>query len=63
MGDSDEHVDTDPVRTWRELELLSAGYAPQYAELLAARPDIDLHRACDMRTRGCPDELAVDILT
>jgi hypothetical protein len=52
----------DRVEHWRTQELLRAGYAPEAAAQLAARHDIDLHHAVRLLERGCPAELAVQIL-
>ncbi len=55
---------TDEARilAWRLEELLRAGYGPEAASLLAARPEVDLHRAIELRTRGCAQATAVRIL-
>jgi hypothetical protein len=50
------------VERWRADELERAGYEPRAAAEIAARHDIDLHRAVDMLRRGCPPELALQIL-
>ena len=57
-------VDTEleRVENWRAEELIRAGYAPGDAVALAARHDIDLHLAVELVERGCPDELAIEIL-
>ncbi len=47
---------------WRLGELSSAGYDDDAAARLAARSDVDLHRACDLFRRGCSQELALRIL-
>jgi hypothetical protein len=39
-----------------------AGYDPVGAADLAARYDIDLHTATDLLERGCPADLALQIL-
>jgi len=41
---------------------MRAGYDPAAAHDLAARLDIDLHTATDLLERGCPPELAAQIL-
>ena len=41
---------------------MRAGYDPVGASDLAARIDIDLHTATDLLERGCPPELALQIL-
>jgi hypothetical protein len=50
------------VERWRADELERAGYDARAAAEIAARHDIDLHRAVDMIRRGCPPELALQIL-
>jgi hypothetical protein len=55
-------LDPDPVVTWRSDRLLQAGYPPQDASVLAVSPEVDLHTAVDLLDRGCPLELALQIL-
>ena len=50
------------VEHWRAEELVRAGYTPTDAVALAARHDIDLHRAVQLIQQGCPYELAIEIL-
>jgi hypothetical protein len=50
------------VEAWRATELERAGYPPAIAAELAARTDVDLHRAVEMLSRGCTPELALSIL-
>jgi hypothetical protein len=50
------------VLRWRQRRLLQSGYAEEDARALAARPDVDLHRAVELLERGCPPELAVRIV-
>ena len=50
------------IEAWREQELKRAGYDRRAARELAARHDVDLHRAVDLVRRGCPPELALGIL-
>jgi hypothetical protein len=50
------------VERWRAEALAIAGYGPEGAALLAARPDVDLHAAIDLLRRGCPEQLALKIL-
>lgn len=60
------HVETETehqrVERWRIEELERAGYDSGSAVLLAASPQVDLHRAIDLLGRGCPTDLAVQIL-
>jgi hypothetical protein len=57
--EQDEH---DRVERWRQDELERAGFNPRDAGRLAARNDVDLHRATDLLERGCPQDLALKIL-
>jgi hypothetical protein len=50
------------VEQWRAEELERAGYPPQAAIELAARMDVDLHRAAGLLRNGCTPELALQIL-
>ena len=50
------------VERWRIDELERAGYDPKAAMTLAARHDVDLHRAVDLLHKGCSPELALQIL-
>ena len=60
----EEIVETEleRVERWRVEALIRAGYEPAGAADLAARIDIDLHTATDLLERGCPPELALQIL-
>ena len=60
----DDIVETEAERVerWRAEELIRAGFDPDSALRLAARTDIDIHRAAEMLERGCPPELALQIL-
>ena len=50
------------VQRWRIDELERAGYDPRAAMTLAARNDVDLHRAVDLLRQGCSPDLALKIL-
>lgn len=54
--------EAERVERWREEELERAGYGPDAAHALALRADVDLHIAVALLARGCPAELAVEIL-
>jgi hypothetical protein len=60
----EEIIETEQERVerWRADELMRAGFDPASALELAARFDIDLHRATELVDRGCAPELAVQIL-
>ena len=55
-------TELERVERWRAEELIRAGYDPGAALGLASRLDIDLHTATDLLERGCPPELAAQIL-
>ena len=55
-------TELERVERWRAEELERAGYDPRAATKLAARHDVDLHRAINMIQQGCPPELALSIL-
>jgi hypothetical protein len=55
-------TELERVQHWRAGELVRAGYTPTDAVALAARHDIDLHRAVALIQQGCPYELAIEIL-
>ena len=59
-----EYVETEVERVerWRAEELERAGYHPEAAFELALRFDVDLHAAVELVERGCPPELALEIL-
>ncbi len=64
MSVVEEIVETelDRVERWRADELMRAGFDPSSAVELAARLDVDLHRATELVDRGCSPELALQIL-
>ena len=55
-------TELERVERWRAEELIRAGYDPGAALDLASRLDIDLHTATDLLERGCPADLAAQIL-
>jgi hypothetical protein len=50
------------VYCWRLEQLLSSGYSGALADALAADCEVDLHQACALIKRGCPQALAYAIL-
>lgn len=58
------HVDDEleRVELWRAQELERAGYSVKDAASLAQRHEVDLHFAVELVSRGCPPELAAQIL-
>ncbi len=57
-----EDTEMERVEAWRAEELRRAGYDRRAAAELAARHDVDLHVAVDLVRRGCPEQLALEIL-
>jgi len=55
-------TEMDRIERWRAEELERAGYEPRAAGRLAVRHDVDLHTAVDLLQRGCPPQLALQIL-
>jgi len=55
-------TEIERIELWRAEELERAGYEPRAAATIAARHDIDLHRAGDLLKQRCPPELALQIL-
>ena len=52
----------EPVVRWRHDQLLAAGFDALLALRLAYDQRWDLHGLLELRTRGCPPELAARIL-
>jgi hypothetical protein len=57
-----EDTELEKIERWRAEELMRAGYGARAAGRLAARHDVDLHRAVELLERGCSAELATKIL-
>jgi hypothetical protein len=55
-------TEQDRVQRWRIEALERAGYEAEAASELAARPDVDLHRAIQLLESGCPADVALRIL-
>lgn len=53
---------TDSILRWRTTRLRAAGLPPALARTIAADPAYDLHALLDLVDRGCPGELALQIL-
>jgi hypothetical protein len=58
----DQDTEAGRVVDWRRAKLERAGYDTPAASEIAARMDVDLHRAVDLLRRGCPPETALQIL-
>lgn len=52
----------DAVVRWRAERLLAAGYDGESALVIALDGDVDLHAAVSLLERGCPVDLALQIL-
>jgi hypothetical protein len=63
-ADLDIRVETEieRIERWRAEELERAGFDAEGAAALARRLDVDLHGAVQLVERGCPPELALEIL-
>jgi hypothetical protein len=48
--------------SWRQLQLLRAGFAPALAAMTAHQRGMDLHALIELVEHGCPPPLAVRIL-
>lgn len=55
-------LDYASLEAWRLRQLLNAGWTLHRAEQIAARLDIDLHRATDLLAQGCDQRTALRIL-
>jgi hypothetical protein len=55
-------LELELVEQWRLDSLERAGYDAESAAVLAASPEVDLHRAVSLLQRGCPVSLALQIL-
>jgi hypothetical protein len=55
-------TESEKVERWRAETLEKVGYDIVSAYELAARSDVDLHRAIELVESGCPPELALRIL-
>ena len=55
-------LEVELVEQWRLDSLKRAGYDAESAAVLAASPEVDLHLAVSLLKRGCPAELALQIL-
>jgi hypothetical protein len=57
-----DQTEIERIERWRADELERAGYEPRAAGRLAVKHEIDLHTAIDLLKRGCPPDLALQIL-
>jgi hypothetical protein len=61
-AETDTFEETELIEAWRAEALERAGYGAAAAAEIAVRHDIDLHLATDLLERGCPAEVALQIL-
>jgi hypothetical protein len=59
---TDTNFELERVELWRLDSLRRAGYDSESAAVLAASPEVDLHRAVSLLESGCTVELALQIL-
>jgi len=52
----------EEITSWRIQCLQAAGYDAEAAIVIALDRDVDLHRAVSLLERGCPSDLALQIL-
>jgi len=57
-----QESEAERVARWRAEELERAGYDLSAAAVLAASAGVDLHLAIDLLERGCPQDVAMNIL-
>ena len=57
-----ETTELERIERWRADELIRVGYDANQAMSLAVRHDVDLHLAAELLERGCPPDLALQIL-
>ncbi len=55
-------VEIEVVEQWRIKSLSRVGYDLESATVIAASHEVDLHRAMRLLERGCPVDLALQIL-
>jgi hypothetical protein len=57
-----DQTEMERIEHWRAEALERAGFDSRSAGALAMRHDVDLHDAIDLLERGCPPDLALQIL-
>jgi hypothetical protein len=57
-----QETEAERVERWRAEELERAGYDLSAVSALASSPAVDLHLAIDLLRRGCPQDVAMQIL-
>lgn len=62
IAPSGAESERESVTSWRVERLLAAGYDGEAAIVLALDREVDLHAAVSLLERGCPADLALQIL-
>lgn len=62
-GDALAETEPERIFAWRAQCLYDAGVRDIHSAKLIALSDCDIHRACDMISKGCSPKLAAKILT
>ena len=62
LDTTDINFEVERVELWRLDSLERAGYDAESAAVLAASPEVDLHRAVSLLESGCSVDLALQIL-
>ena len=57
-----DDTEEERIIRWRIEALTRAGYDWPASMMIAVRSDIDLHHASDLLRRGCPPDVALEIL-
>lgn len=56
------NLERERLLKWRRDTLVHAGFDELYVEILATAPDVDLHQVCELKRKGCRDELVARIV-
>jgi hypothetical protein len=62
IAPSRDEREREELTAWRIECLEAAGYDQEAAIVIALDREVDLHRAVSLLERGCPSELALQIL-
>jgi hypothetical protein len=57
-----EAPEVEALLRWRFDQLMRAGYDAGSAMILASHVEVDLHDATSLLARGCPPEIAMQIV-
>lgn len=56
MADTELEYDVEQLKDWRLQTLLEVGWSVHAAEQIAARLDVDIELARQVKLRGCADD-------